>query len=178
MIKDRLEDIIDDRTAILFCGMAAGEMSCKMNHYYANSSNRFWQILFEVGAIKSIIKPSEDKRIREANYNELRRAGIGLTDLVKDQCGMDKGIVVKDKDIERLKNLIKNRKQLKVLIFNGKKPASKFLKIRPKDLEFGNQKEKSKYFGINICIMPSTSGVNTRFTIKDIAKLLKFYIKY
>ena len=54
--------------------------------------------------------------------------------------------------------------------------SCKFLKIQSKKLESGHQKESSKDLGVDIYIMPSTSGVNTRFTTKDLAKLLKSYI--
>ncbi len=113
---------------------------------------------------------------RELNYNKLIEARVGLTDLVKDQCGMNKIINVKDKDVERLKNLVRNSKNLKLLVFNRKKPASKFLKIKTKNLTFAFQKEVQQLQGVTICIIPSTSGVNAKFSIKCISDLLKSYI--
>jgi len=174
MAKNKLEDVVDKNTKILFCGMAPGKKSCEMGHYYANNGNRFWRILYEANLIEVLIKPSRE--LNNLNYNKLKRVNIGLTDLVKDQCGMDAKIKFTEKDRERLKELISNSKKLKILIFNGKKPASKFLKIQSKKLESGHQKESSKDLGVDIYIMPSTSGVNTRFTTKDLAKLLKSYI--
>ncbi len=174
MAKNKLEDVVDKNTKILFCGMAPGKKSCEMGHYYANTGNRFWRILYEANLIEVLIKPSRE--LNNLNYNKLKRVNIGLTDLVKDQCGMDAKIKFTEKDRERLKELISNSKKLKILIFNGKKPASKFLKIQSKELDFGHQKEISEDLGVDIYIMPSTSGVNTGFKTKDLAKLLKSYI--
>ncbi len=174
MAKNNLEDVIDKNTKILFCGMAPGKKSCEMGHYYANTGNRFWRILYEAKLVNDLIQPSRE--LRELNYNKLKKAGIGLTDLVKDQCGMDLKIKFIEKDRERLLKLIKDNKKIKILIFNGKKPASKFLKIQSKKLGLGHQKEISEDLGLDIYIMPSTSGVNTRFKTKDLAKLLKSYI--
>ena len=174
MANNKLEDIFDKNTKIIFCGMAPGKKSCEIGHYYANTGNRFWRILYEAHLIEGSINPSRE--LRDLNYDKLKKAGIGLTDLVKDQCGMDAKIKFTEKDRERLKELISNSKKLKILIFNGKKPASKFLQIKPKKLKFEYQKEKSKEIGVDIYIMPSTSGVNTGFKTKDLAKLLKSYI--
>ncbi len=174
MANSKLEDIVDKNTKIVFCGMAPGELSCKIGHYYANTGNKFWRILYEAKLVNDLIQPSRE--LRESNYNKLKKAGIGLTDLVKDQCGMDSKIKFTEKDRERLLKLMKDNKKIKILIFNGKKPASKFLQIKPKELKFEYQRGKSQELGIDIYIMPSTSGVNTRFTTKDLAKLLKSYI--
>ena len=174
MANNKLEDIFDKNTKILFCGMAPGQKSCEVGHYYANTGNRFWRILYEAHLIEGLINPSRE--LRDLNYDKLKKAGIGLTDLVKDQCGMDSKIKFTEKDRERLLKLMKDNKKIKILIFNGKKPASKFLQIKPKELKFEYQKEKSKELGVDIYIMPSTSGVNTRFTTKDLINLLKSYI--
>lgn len=174
MAKNKLEDVVDQNTKILFCGMAPGKKSCEIGHYYANTGNRFWRILYEAHLIEGSINPSRE--LRDLNYDKLKKAGIGLTDLVKDQCGIDSKIKFTEKDKERLEEFISLSKKLKILIFNGKKPASKFLQIKPKKLKFEYQKEKSKELGVDIYIMPSTSGVNTRFKTKDLAKLLKSYI--
>lgn len=177
MGKSKLEDIIDDNTEILFCGMAVGDLSCEWKHYYANSSNRFWKVLYEAGILEVLIEPSRDEEIRKSNYDILKKNNIGLTDLVKNQCGIDREIIAKETDIERLRKIIVSRKNLQTLIFNGKNTASKFFKKTSRNLAFGRQEEKSKELGLGIYVLPSTSGINTRYNTKKIAKILKSFVK-
>lgn len=158
MKKNILSDIISKDDNIVFCGMAAGKESCKINHYYAKSSNRFWKVLREVGFVKQDIVPNPDIVKRELNYQILRDNKIGITDLVKDVCGMDNEVQVNPKDIVRLNSLIEEF-QPRVLAFNGKKVAKIFL--NKNNVDFGLQGYKvgkTQFF-----VLPSTSQVAARW---------------
>jgi TDG/mug DNA glycosylase family protein len=159
MVKECLPDILKKDMNIVFCGMAPGKLSCDMGHYYAKASNKFWNVLYKNNFVKSLIKPSRDSVIKDSNYQLLIRAGIGLTDLVKDDCGMDKKIKPKSED-NRLEKLILEYKP-KFFVFNGKKPAkSYFGKNR---IKYGDQHEitiNSKIGNTRIFVLPSTSGAN------------------
>jgi TDG/mug DNA glycosylase family protein len=155
MNKEYLPDILGYDIKIIICGMAAGKLSCEWKHYFSNPSNKFWNILNESGFINQAIIPTKESKQKEENYKLLKLSKIGLTDLVKDYCGMDKKIAPKPKDIDRLDTLI-HRQQPQFLAFNGKKSARKFL--NKKKLEFGLQNNligKTKIY-----ILPSTSSAN------------------
>ncbi|MCK5416706.1 mismatch-specific DNA-glycosylase [Candidatus Parcubacteria bacterium] len=137
---------------VVFCGMAAGELSAKVGGYYANKNNKFWNILSGAGFT--------DKIIKSCNYEEVLEYHLGLTDLVKNQSGMDKKIDATDNDIEILKNNIE-KLQPKVLTFNGKKSASAFLNKNKKKISWGEQENKYSIGITKIWVLPSTSGVNT-----------------
>ncbi len=153
-----LPDLIGNNMNIVFCGMAAGNESCRMNHYYAKSSNRFWNVLVEAGFIKTVIKPSSSSVQRESNYQILRDSKIGLTDLVKNSSGMDNEVMASPLDVRRLKSLI-DKFQPMILAFNGKKAAKIF--FNKNKVDFGLQDCKignTKFF-----VLPSTSRVAVRW---------------
>jgi len=152
MKKELLPDVIKHDFKIVFCGMAVGKTSAKIGGYYAKIGNRFWNMLYELNFTKEKIKSCEYKKILKYNY--------GLTDLVKNQSGMDLKIVVAQSDINKLREKIK-KYQPQILAFNGKEPAKNFL--NKKKLKWGKQNDKDKIGKTKIWILPSTSGLNTKW---------------
>ena len=72
-----LPDYLATELVILFVGTAASDISADKGHYYANPSNRFWQLLFDAGLTIHLLSAEEDHTITEY--------GLGLTDVVKTQ---------------------------------------------------------------------------------------------
>lgn len=76
-----LPDVLEPGLALVFCGTAAGRRSAAERAYYAHPGNLFWRALFESG-----LTP---RRLAPAEFAELPRYGIGLTDLAKRHSGND-----------------------------------------------------------------------------------------
>lgn len=83
---------------MVFCGTAAGRVSADLGAYYAHSNNKFWSMLAETGLT--------DRKLRPHEFEELRRFGIGLTDLCKDAAGSDRDIRPKPEHRKALRQKI------------------------------------------------------------------------
>jgi TDG/mug DNA glycosylase family protein len=79
-----LPDLLQHGLKLVFCGTAASHKSAERGHYYAGPGNRFWSLLAETGLTPRLLSPEED--------HLLPSFGIGLTDLAKGVCGMDRDI--------------------------------------------------------------------------------------
>jgi TDG/mug DNA glycosylase family protein len=77
-----LPDVLEPGLALVFCGTAAGTVSAQRGHYYAHPHNKFWKTLHRVGLTPRLLAPAEFKKLPDW--------GIGLTDIAKTVCGMDK----------------------------------------------------------------------------------------
>jgi TDG/mug DNA glycosylase family protein len=144
---DVLPDVLQDSLRIVLCGSAVGTASAKAAAYYAHKQNKFWKILRETGLTPQLLRP--------AQYRELLRYGIGLTDFVKMHSGMDH-------EIPLAKLAEQSRARLRAstmkfhpafLAFTSKMAGQQFL---------GGQRacgEQSERIGTTrIWILPSTSG--------------------
>jgi double-stranded uracil-DNA glycosylase len=76
-----LPDLLQPGLALVFCGTAAGKRSAAERAYYAHPGNLFWRALFEAGLTPRLLMPAE--------FPQLPRYGIGLTDLAKRHAGND-----------------------------------------------------------------------------------------
>ncbi len=76
-----LPDLLQPGLALVFCGTAAGKRSAAERAYYAHPGNLFWRALFEAGLTPRLLTPAE--------FPQLPRYGIGLTDLAKRHSGND-----------------------------------------------------------------------------------------
>jgi TDG/mug DNA glycosylase family protein len=140
-----LTDCLKPNLKIVFCGTAAGTKSAEIKQYYAGPGNKFWKTLYDVGLTPRQLAPSE--------YTLLTSFGIGLTDLVKGQAGMDKNIDFGNTDYDEFTQKILAF-QPGILCFNGKKSAKECLSR--KSPHFGFQPES---IGITrLFVAPSTSG--------------------
>ena len=151
--RETLPDLLGRRLDLVICGTAAGRHSASASAYYADSSNRLWWILHEVGLTPRKLVP-EDFRV-------LLEFGIGLTDLAKHYSGPDSGLSDDDYDIAGFHEKIEEV-QPRVLVFNGKKAASKYFLISTTKLDYGRQQE-----GIGattLFVASSTSGRNRHWT--------------
>ncbi|MFN8444794.1 MAG: mismatch-specific DNA-glycosylase [Caldilineaceae bacterium] len=139
-----LTDLLRPGLMLVVCGTAAGTTSGKTGHYYAKPSNKFWRTLFQVGLTSHQLQPAE--------YALLLKFGIGLTDIVKGQSGMDKQINFAVANHDEFRSKIIEYSPT-VLCFNGKKAGELCLQRK---VDFGFQAEMigtTKLF-----VAPSTSG--------------------
>ena len=145
----KLEDLLRPGLDLVFCGTAASSVSARRGHYYAGPGNRFWSVLEETGLTPRLLEPSE--------FRTLLQYGIGLTDVVKNQAGMDIDIDFSGYGAKlelRLRSF-----SPRFLCFNGKRAASEAL--GRKQVTYGMQSDK---FGLtNLCVVPSTSAAARRW---------------
>ena len=113
-----LPDLLRDGLKLVICGTAAGEKSAEVGQYYAGPGNVFWRTLHETGLTPRELAPEE--------WATLLDYGIGLTDLVKDQSGADRGI--RFAGGQELRRKIRQY-QPRLLVFNGKKAAKEYLQM-------------------------------------------------
>ena len=145
----RLPDLLRPGLNLVVCGTAASSESATRGQYYAGPGNRFWTVLYEIGLTDRLLDPSE--------FGLLPDYGIGLTDIVKDQDGMDSEI-----DFKNAGTLLRQRLDFsapRYLCFNGKRAAREAL--GSKKVAYGPQGES---FGpTRLFVAPSTSAAARRW---------------
>ncbi len=145
MVDAVLPDLFHKKMDVIFCGTRPGTRSAKEKAYYAHPGNKFWPILFEMGLLPKLFKPS--------GFNLVHKYGIGLTDLGKDSHGPDKGWKPTSHDVDRLRKHIQ-KWQPRVLAFTSKTSAQYFY---GRKVELGPQPEA---IGKTVIyVLPSTSGL-------------------
>jgi double-stranded uracil-DNA glycosylase len=145
-----LEDVLDKRLYVVFCGTAAGNESAIKKVYYADPRNKFWRVINMIGLTDRKLVPSEFRLL--LNYK------IGLTDLAKNIIGSDKTIDAANYDIIGFKAKIIRFAPM-IIAFNGKKSGKAFFGI--KIINYGIQPEKIGQS--TVFILPSTSGAAGRY---------------
>lgn len=164
--QPKLRDLLQPGLKLVFCGTAAGNRSAAIGAYYAGKGNKFWKILAEVGLTEEQFKPED--------FEQLSAHGIGFTDLVKGQAGMDKGLSKDGFDIDALKAKLRTYRPAFVC-FNGKRAAKEFFRVD--DIEYGKGSDCPDLPGITFFVAPSTSGAAGKFwcaeTWRDLAEIVK-----
>ncbi|NWA25845.1 G/U mismatch-specific DNA glycosylase [Pseudomonas gingeri] len=72
---EKLEDILDEGLAVIFCGINPGLLAAAQGHHFAGRSNRFWRTLHLAGFTQEEIRPENDRTILQH--------GCGLTAVVE-----------------------------------------------------------------------------------------------
>jgi len=123
-IKIGFEPIIDDQSSILILGTLPGDESIIKGEYYANNSNKFWEII-------SHIHGEQINLDYESRVEFLHRHGIALWDVIKKA----KRIGSKDKNICKssiifndLEGLIKMYPSIRKIGFNGRTAEKNFIR--------------------------------------------------
>lgn len=111
-----LPDLLRPRLWIVFVGTSVGERSAQAGHYYANPTNRFWQLLEATGL-------TDGADITFDRDAEALDHAIGITDLVKARAASSDSLLkAGDYDVPGfLSRIEKNRPT--ILAFNGREPA-------------------------------------------------------
>lgn len=148
-MRDILPDVLMPELNIVFCGTAAGNESARQGAYYAHPGNRFWNTIYTVGLTPRQLRPAE--------FAEVLRYGIGLTDLAKYVSGNDDTLSPHDFDPAALADKIQQLRP-RVLAFTSKTAGSIFL--RSKRISFGLQPETMGT--TRIFVLPSPSGLARR----------------
>ena len=60
---ERLEDILTENLAVIFCGINPGVMAAAQGHHFAGRGNRFWRTLHLAGFTPEEVCPENDRTI-------------------------------------------------------------------------------------------------------------------
>lgn len=72
---DVIPDIVGPAPRVVFCGLACAESTDHRDHYYANPTNNFWEMLHRSGLTPTRLGPETELQVVEH--------GVGLTDVVR-----------------------------------------------------------------------------------------------
>jgi double-stranded uracil-DNA glycosylase len=150
----KLPDLLAPDLRIIFVGTAAGKRSAELGHYYAGRGNRFWRTLHEVGLTPRLFEPHE--------FSELLALGIGLTDMSKLGCGMDRDIKAHEFDPKQFEANVR-RYSPRAIAFTSKKAASIWRRVSStRGIEFGRQSGSPSATELGgfpeVFVLPSPSG--------------------
>lgn len=140
-----LPDVLSKGLTLVVCGTAASSESAAREHYYAGPGNKFWRTLHETRLTRRQLAPAE--------YREVLRDRIGLTDLIKGQSGGDAAISFAAEARSVLHDKILQYAPA-YLCFNGKRAAKQY--FGKSHVEYGLQRERLGH--TLFFVAPSTSG--------------------
>lgn len=149
MYKKALAPIVDDSRTILIMGTIPGEQSIKKQQYYGNNGNHFWKILFSI--FEEDFDSSYEKR-----KALLQKNGIALWNVLascKREGSSDAKI--KEEEINDFESFHKQYPNIKYVFFESKAAENYF------------NKHTKPQPGITYKTLPSTSGLNARFTLVE-----------
>ncbi|WP_419896765.1 mismatch-specific DNA-glycosylase [Roseomonas sp. USHLN139] len=152
MTEPVLPDLLVPGLRLVFCGSAPGAVSAARRAYYAHPGNRFWRILFEAGLTPRQLRPAE--------YPELLRHGIGLTDMAKHAFGNDDQLPKGAYDPAGFAARVRAVRPA-ALAFTAKAPAAAFLGRPTGSLAYGRAEAPPDF--PPVWVLPSTSGQASRF---------------
>ena len=143
-----LPDLLAPNLGIVFCGTAVGTASARRGAYYAGPGNAFWPTLFKVGLTPRLFASEE--------YRDLKRYGLGLTDLAKSVSGADSSLSAHHFDCARLRRTVLKYRP-RVLAFTSKRAAREFV---GHPVGYGALREKIG--DTTLFVLPSPSGAARR----------------
>jgi hypoxanthine-DNA glycosylase len=151
-VKHSFAPLADAGITVLILGSLPGEKSLAAREYYAHPRNRFWQVIAILTGQPLPLTYTEKKSL-------LARAGIGLWDVVRAanrEGSLDSAI--QNEEPNDIPGFITTHARLKIIAFNGQKPARLF----------------NKYFrqtpGITHVTLPGTSPANAACSLDRLCK--------
>jgi TDG/mug DNA glycosylase family protein len=143
-----LPDVLCPGLRAVICGTAAGNESARRAYYYASPTNRFWDVLREVGLTPGKLRPEE--------FRTLPKFSLGLTDIAKFVYGNDATLSPESFDVPSFLSSIRCHRP-GIVAFNGKTAARVFYGLSPRaDLNYGPGPQVEDF--PQIFVLPSTSG--------------------
>src|SRR5215203_2274215 len=76
-----VDDLVDERTKLLFVGINPGLWTAAVNAHFARGGNRFWPALYRAGILPRVIDARAGLSAEDAELVLSR--GIGITNLVQ-----------------------------------------------------------------------------------------------
>lgn len=152
-------DVLASGLRVVFCGTALGHESARQKAYYAHPGNQFWGALYRCGFTP--------QRIAPADYADVLRYGLGLTDLCKNASGNDHELPHGSLDGAALEKKILHY-QPQWLAFTSKNAACAAFGAAA--LDYGQQ--TASLGKTRIWVLPSPSGQARRWWREDVWQAL------
>jgi double-stranded uracil-DNA glycosylase len=141
-----LPDVLAPGLNVVFCGTGAGAWSARVGAYYGKPGNKFWPTLHLVGLTPRRLEPAE--------FHEVLRYGIGLTDVAKEHVGQDDAIDPALVDAAALHDKIL-RFAPRYVAFTSKRAASLALGRPTGTIHYGEQNERIGDCRLHVMTSPS-----------------------
>jgi double-stranded uracil-DNA glycosylase len=120
-----LPPVVDDGTGVLVLGSMPGQVSLRMQQYYAHPRNAFWRIMSELLGF-------DDRADYAVRLDARGAAGIGLWDVLRlcDRPGsLDSAIVRDSMEVNDFEKLFAQRPSITQVFFNGAKAEQVFRRL-------------------------------------------------
>jgi TDG/mug DNA glycosylase family protein len=157
MAGEKLEDILAEHLAVIFCGINPGVMAAAQGHHFAGRGNRFWRTLHLAGFTPEEVRPENDRTILQYQ--------CGLTAVVErptaraDQLSLHEFIAGAADFEQKIA-----RYAPRFVAFLGK--AAYGALSGQREVTWGLQ---SKTFGnASVWVLPNPSGRNRAFTLDQL----------
>jgi double-stranded uracil-DNA glycosylase len=154
-----LPDLLRPGLWVVFVGTSVGVRSARAGHYYANPTNRFWDLVDAAGLTNGASLTAERDR-------ELLDHAAGITDLVKARAASSDSLLeVGDFDVAGfLRRLEENLPT--IVAFNGREPARQVARHLGQPVPAEGPLEW-RVAGADGYRLPSSSGANARRPAAD-----------
>ncbi|MGY3175340.1 TDG/mug DNA glycosylase family protein [Pseudomonas sp. TE12234] len=156
-MAERLEDILAEQLAVIFCGINPGVMAAAQGHHFAGRGNRFWRTLHLAGFTPQELRAENDRTILQYQ--------CGLTAVVErptaraDQLSMHEFTAAAAAFEEKI-----TRYAPRFVAFLGK--AAYCALSGQRDVAWGLQ---PRTFGnASVWVLPNPSGRNRAFTLEQL----------
>jgi TDG/mug DNA glycosylase family protein len=156
-VAERLEDILAEQLAVIFCGINPGVMAAAQGHHFAGRGNRFWRTLHLAGFTPQEVRAQNDRTILQYQ--------CGLTAVVErptaraDQLSMHEFTAAAAAFEEKI-----TRYAPRFVAFLGK--AAYCALSGQRDVAWGLQ---AQTFGnASVWVLPNPSGRNRAFTLEQL----------
>src|SRR5437773_2315360 len=163
MLRDRCRPGVQ----ILFVGINPGVRSAAIGHHFAGHSNRFWKLLYESGLIPEPMRAEDDAKLCEWGYgitNLIARMTPGIDTLKPHE--YPAGARILRRKVRRWKPRVVAFVGVSLyrVIFNKRGPVV-----------LGRQKER--FEGAQVFVLPNPSGRNANFSYKEMLAAFKMLAK-
>ena len=155
MIKSAFKPFIDSDSEILILGTFPSEKSLEKNEYYGNKQNQFWKLMYDV--FETDFDLNYENRLLFLKENKIALWDVFQTCVRKGSLDSN----IQNAEVNDFEKLFAYYPNLKKVVFSSKN-AHNFYK-----------KSVGRYFGKEILVMPSTSGLYASMKYQDKLELWK-----
>jgi len=155
MIKTAFLPFIDSESEILILGTFPSEKSLDTNEYYGNKQNQFWKLIYDV--FETDYEPVYSERLLFLKENKIALWDVFQT--CERKGSLDANIV--NPEVNDFEKLFAKYPNLNKIVFSSKNADSFY------------RKRVGNYFGKEILIMPSTSGLYASMKYQDKLEIWK-----
>ncbi|WP_160286796.1 G/U mismatch-specific DNA glycosylase [Pseudomonas knackmussii] len=153
----RLEDIVAEHLAVLFCGINPGLKAAAQGHHFAGRSNRFWRTLHRAGFTPEEMRPEQDRT--------LLQFGCGLTAVVERPTASADQLSREEFEAAAADFEAKVRRFAPRFVAFLGKPAYSAL-TGQSDVAWGLQ--PARFGGAQAWVLPNPSGRNLAFSLDQL----------